>query len=102
MISLFGRLIPFFNTGKVLRMEELYRASRAAKMHQEDTNRNCTTVSVTGLGKAVRMALDEVLERIEVANQTPQSICGPDQHYPLRHILDPRVYIQLAFPTLVP
>lgn len=74
MISLFGLRIPFFRTGNAFLIGACLRASQAANIHQEDTKRNCTTVKVTGFGSAVRMALDDVLERIEVAYQTPQRI----------------------------
>lgn len=55
-----------------LRMAGLMRARNAAKMHHEQTNANCTTVRVTGLGSAVKIAFDEALDRMEVAYQRPQ------------------------------
>ena len=73
MISLLGRLIPFRRTGTALRKGGYTLASQAAKMHHEQTKRNWTMVRVTGFGRAVRMALDEVFDRIEVAYQKPQS-----------------------------
>lgn len=74
MISLFGRRIPFFKTGKVFRMKALRLASHDRKRHQKDTRRNCMMVRVTGFGKAVKIALEDVLVRMEVAYQKAHSI----------------------------
>lgn len=41
-------------------------------MHSPETKRNCTRVRVTGIGSAVKMALEDVFERMEVPYQTPQ------------------------------
>jgi hypothetical protein len=43
------------------------------------------TVRVTGFGRAVRMALEEVLERMEVMYQRPQSIYGVSIIFLLSH-----------------
>lgn len=43
-------------------------------MHHPDTNANCMTVRVTGFGRAVRMALEEVLEKMEVMYHMPHNI----------------------------
>lgn len=74
MMSLLGRRIPFFKTGKAFLTAALRFASHERKTHQKETSKNCMTVKVTGLGRAVRMALEEVLVRIEVPYQNPQSM----------------------------
>ena len=79
MISLSGFLIANFKTGRALRTEALCRASHEPKIHQEQTKRNCTIVRVMGLGKAVRMAFEEVFDRIDMAYQTPHRIFDGDQ-----------------------
>jgi len=45
------------------------RAAQDSNRHHEHTNMNWIRVKVTGLGKAVRMALEEVLDMIEVVYQ---------------------------------
>jgi hypothetical protein len=52
----------------------LCRATNERKTHQKDTSRNCITVSVMGFGNAVKIALEEVLVRIEVAYQILQRV----------------------------
>lgn len=66
--------MPFRRTGAALRNRGIFLASHEEKTHQEQTKRNCMSVSVIGLLKAVRIALEEVLDKIEVAYQTPQRI----------------------------
>lgn len=74
MINSFdGGRMPFRKTGIAFRTAGNRFASHAEKTHQELTKRNCTIVRVTGFGKAVRIAFDDVLDRIDVAYQTPQS-----------------------------
>lgn len=72
MTSLFGLRMPFLSTGAASRSDALRLASQDKNMHQKETSRNWTIVRVTGLGRAVRMALEEVLERMEVVYQKPQ------------------------------
>jgi hypothetical protein len=72
MMSQLGLLMPFFSTGRALRTEALCLASQEENRHQNVTRANCMTVNVMGLGSAVRMAFDEVLDKIEVENQIPQ------------------------------
>lgn len=64
--------MPFFNTGRASLTVELRFASHDRDIQKNDTRRNCTMVKVTGFGSAVRMALEDVLVRIEVPYQKPQ------------------------------
>lgn len=70
-ISRFGRRMPFFRTGSRSRTVELCLASQERNMHQKETRRNCTMVRVTGRGRAVKMAFEDVFVRIEVPYQSP-------------------------------
>ena len=80
MMSRFGLLMPFFRTGTAFRNDAFFFASHERKIHQKDTSMNCMIVNVTGLGRAVKMAFDDVFVRIEVAYQKPQSILQNYQH----------------------
>ena len=75
MISKFGFLIPDLRIGRARRSLKLRLAIHGSATHQEDTKKNCITVRVMGLGKAVKIALDDVFERIDVAYQTAHSDC---------------------------
>jgi hypothetical protein len=44
------------------------RAAHDSKKHHEHTNMNWIKVKVTGLGKAVRMAFDDVLDMMDVVH----------------------------------
>jgi len=66
--------MPFRRTGIAFRTEGYFFASHAEKTHQELTKRNWTNVRVTGFGNAVRIAFDDVFERIDVAYQIPHRI----------------------------
>lgn len=68
--------MPFFSTGRAFRTAVLRLASHDRNTHQKDTRRNWIIVSVTGFGKAVKMALEEVFVRIEVPYQKAQSSFG--------------------------
>lgn len=68
MMSLFGLLIPFFKTGSACRTLPFRLASQDRKKHQKDTRKNCIIVSVIGFGRAVKMAFEDVFERIDDAN----------------------------------
>ena len=81
MMSLFGLLMPFLRTGTALRTVAFRFASQERKMHQSETRKNCMTVRVIGWGRAVRMALEDVLVRIDAENQAPHSILEVHQHY---------------------
>jgi hypothetical protein len=74
MMSLLGRRMPFLSTGRAFRTAELLFASAEKKTHQMETRRNCTTVRVTGFGRAVNMALEEVFVRMDVPYQKAHSI----------------------------
>jgi hypothetical protein len=74
MSSRVGGRIPYFNTGIVCFNRGYLRARAARNKHQDDTKANWTTVSVMGLGSAVRMALEDVLVEMEVMYHTPHSI----------------------------
>ena len=60
--------------GIVCFMRGYFLASAARNKHHPETNANCTTVRVTGFGRAVRMAFEDVFEKIDVIYQMPQSI----------------------------
>jgi len=45
------------------------RAAQDSNRHHEHTNMNWIKVKVTGLGRAVKMALDDVLDMMEVVYQ---------------------------------
>ena len=53
-----------------------FLANVASSRHQPDTKANCTVVRVTGLGSAVRIVFEDMLVKMEVMYQTPQSICA--------------------------
>ena len=53
-------------------------AKYAKNMHQEETKANWISVRVTGLGKALRMDLEEVFVNAEVKYQMRQSILWPE------------------------
>jgi len=76
-ISFEGGRIPYFRKGRV-DLRRGYRCARKArKMHQVETKRNWMRVRVMGLGKALRMAFEEVLLKMEVMYHIPQSIYIP-------------------------
>ena len=72
MSSREGLRIPWRSTGIELRRGGWMRAAQDSNRHHEHTNMNWIRVKVTGLGKAVRMAFDEVLDMIEVVYQMAQ------------------------------
>src|SRR4051794_12250278 len=72
MISRVGLRMPLRNSGTAFPSGRYTRASHDRNRQKPQTNMNWTRVRVTGLGKAMRMALEEVLDRIEVAYQMPQ------------------------------
>jgi len=72
--SLLGFRMPFFRKGAISRSVRLCLATQDRKIHQKETRRNCTIVSVTGFLNAVKMALDDAFVMIEVVYQTPQSM----------------------------
>lgn len=49
-------------------------------MHHIDTNANCTTVRVTGFGRAFRMDFEDVLVTAEVKYQMRQRVCYKVSH----------------------
>lgn len=74
MSSLVGGRIPYFKKGMVCFIRGYLLARAARSMHHPETNANCTRVRVMGFGSAVRMALDEVLEKMDVIYQIPHSV----------------------------
>ena len=74
MMSLLGLLTPFLRTGIARLSAPLCFAAQERIKHQEHTKKNCMTVRVTGIGSAVKIAFEDVFERIEVAYQTQHSI----------------------------
>ena len=75
MSSLDGGLMPYFRNGIVCFSRGNLRAAAASSKHHPDTKANCTVVSVTGCGSAVRIAFEDMLVKIDVMYHTPQSIC---------------------------
>jgi hypothetical protein len=71
--SLVGGRMPYLRNGMVCFMRGYRLASAARKRHHPDTKANCMMVSVTGFGRAVRMAFEDVLEKMDVMYQMPQS-----------------------------
>lgn len=47
-------------------------ANQAKIRHHEETKPNCMSVRVTGLGKAVRIAFEDVFDMMEVEYHMPQ------------------------------
>jgi hypothetical protein len=76
MSSFDGDRIPYFKNGIVCFKRGNLRAAAASTRHHPETKANCTVVRVTGCGSAVRMAFDDMLVKMEVMYQTPQSICA--------------------------
>ena len=72
MSSLVGGRMPNLRAGIVDFKRGYDRASRARTTHHEDTKANCTTVSVMGFGNEIRIALEEVLDRMDVMYHMPQ------------------------------
>lgn len=64
--------MPFRKTGRALRRGGWMRASQLRNRHQPQTNMNCTSVRVTGLEKAIKIALEDVLDKMDVAYQMAQ------------------------------
>ena len=74
IISLLGFLTPFLSTGTAFLTVGLRFAIQERKMHQKETKKNCMTVSVTGLGSAVKIALEDAFVRMEAENHTMHNI----------------------------
>lgn len=66
--------MPYFRNGIVCFSRGNRRAAAAITRHHPDTKANCTVVRVTGWGSAVRMVFEDMLVKIEVMYQIPQSI----------------------------
>lgn len=73
MSSLDGERIPYFRKGNVCFIRGYFRAKAARTKHQPETKANCTVVRVMGLGRAVRMAFEDMLVKMDVIYQIPQS-----------------------------
>lgn len=71
--SLEGGRMPYFRKGRVCFKRGYLRANMARIRHQLDTKANCTQVRVTGRGRAVRIAFEDMLVMMEVMYHTPQS-----------------------------
>ena len=76
MSSLEGERIPYFKKGIACFIRGYFLADMASIRHQPETKANCTVVRVMGLGSAVRMALEDMLVKMDVMYQTPQSTCA--------------------------
>lgn len=63
MMALVGNRRPPERPGIV--RNGVTRASRDSAMHHDETNENCMSVSVTGCGKELRIALEEVFDSAE-------------------------------------
>lgn len=81
MMSQEGFRSPLRRTGTCARILRLCLASQERKMHQKDTRKNCITVRVTGFGRAVRMALEDVFVRMDAEYQTTHRSCGIRQPF---------------------
>ena len=68
--------MPYFRTGIAVLSRGHRRARAARNKHQEDTKANWTSVRVMGFGSAVRMALEEVFEKMDVMYHMPQRSCS--------------------------
>ena len=71
--SRLGYRIPFLSAGMAVLRRGKRRASNAKHKHHPETRANCIIVRVIGLGKALRMDLEEVLVRAELKYQIRQS-----------------------------
>jgi hypothetical protein len=69
-----GGRIPYFRNVSFCFKRGYRRASAARNIHHDETKPNCTRVRVTGFGRAVRIAFEDVFEKIEVMYHIPQSI----------------------------
>ena len=67
---------PFFRAGIDLFSEGNIDDSDVRMKHHKDTDANWMMVRVAGLGKALRIDLEEVLVRAEVMYQAMQSACS--------------------------
>jgi hypothetical protein len=74
--SLDGLRIPYLRKGIVCFNRGYLLANVASIKHQPDTKANCTVVRVMGFGRAVKMALEDMLVKIEVMYHTAQSTCA--------------------------
>jgi hypothetical protein len=74
--SLDGARMPYFRKGIVCFRRGYFLANMASIKHQPDTKANWTVVRVMGFGRAVRMALEDMLVKMEVMYHTPQSTCA--------------------------
>lgn len=70
MRSLEGGRMAWLRAGTHVRSIGYFLARRERMIVHDDTNANCMSVSVTGFGRAVRIALEEVLENIDTAYHT--------------------------------
>ena len=77
MMSRVGRRMPCLSTGTALCSGEKKRPRVAKAIHQEETQANWITVSVTGCGKTLRIVLEEVLVSAELKYQTIQRTWDP-------------------------
>ncbi len=68
-----GRRSPFFSAGIDLFKEGKMDAKLVKIKHQMDTEANCTTVRVAGLGNAFKIDLDEVFVSADVMYQVIHS-----------------------------
>ena len=71
--SRLGYRMPFFKAGIAICRRGNRRARDAKNRHHPETNANCIIVRVIGLGKALRMDLEEVLVSAELKYQIMQS-----------------------------
>lgn len=72
-ISRVGLRIPIFSTGMASPIAGTAVASQAKKRQKTKTKRNWMTVRVMGFGKALRMALEEVLVKAELKYHSKHS-----------------------------
>lgn len=58
--------MPYFSAGTAAFKGWYIDANHAANTHHEETNANWTSDRVTGFGRVIRIALDDVFDMIEV------------------------------------
>jgi hypothetical protein len=75
MTSREGYRIGYLRAGMAVRRRGKVDASQENSKQYEETKANWTRVSVAGLSKAVRIALDEVLVRADDQYHMTQSTC---------------------------
>lgn len=77
MRDLLGGRIPYLSTGIACFNRGYFLASAAKNRHHDETKANCISVRVKGFGSAVRMALEEVLVKMDAMYHTAHNVYAP-------------------------